>query len=94
MVPADTSGSAACLAASRRVPGRVIPNACVGPPTTTSSTSLGIWAGARLTSTRSVRTACDSPSATAPAICLVLPNIDSNTTSARMTDHPFFPPAA
>src|SRR6266508_3105300 len=83
--PADTSGRSACLAASWRVPGRLIPKACVGPPTTTRSTSSSIAAGATPTSTAVTRMRVARPSATASAITLVLPNIDSKTMSARMS---------
>ena len=76
-VPPDWS------AAARRVAGRVIPKACVGPPTTMRSTSDTVD-GASVTSV--VRTVMRpaSPVAIASAIARVLPNTDSTTTNASM----------
>ena len=50
-IPADTRPASACWAADCLVPDRLRPNACVGPPTTTSSTSPPITVGAAPTST-------------------------------------------
>ena len=86
--PWETTGRAACLAASCRVFGRVMPNACVGPPTTSRSTSAATAEGAAPTSTRSTVIRTDKPSATATATVWVLPNIDSYTTSARFIGPP------
>src|SRR4029079_13309140 len=58
-----------------------------GPPTITMETSLAHRVGAFPTSTSSVSKREDNPSATASAIVCVLPNIDSNTTSARCMTH-------
>ena len=74
----------ACRRASARVRCRVRPKACVGPPTTTRSTSSRT-ASAAPTSTTSTSRVDDSPSATASAIRRVFPNIDSYTTSARIS---------
>src|SRR5215211_4337431 len=83
-IPADTSPPSACWAADCRVPGRLNPNAWVGPPTTSSSTSPPMTVGAAPTSTCSTRRCPASPSATASATILVLPNIDSKTTRAAI----------
>nr|BFE52523.1 hypothetical protein GCM10017745_59500 [Saccharothrix mutabilis subsp. capreolus] len=74
--PGDTSGPVVCSAADARVPVRLRPNACVGAPTTSSSTSSGSVSGARDTSTTSTSNPT-RPRATASAMVRVLPNIDS-----------------
>jgi hypothetical protein len=73
----DTSSPVACLAASSRVLGRLIPKAWVGPPTTSRATSSSSFVGTWPTSTASTRIPRASPSAMASAIFWVLPNIDS-----------------
>ena len=90
-IPRETRACSACCAADRRVPGRLIPNACVGPPSTSRLTSSAIAVGASPTSTRSTSTPPPTPSATARAMVAVFPNIDSNTTSARVIAPPHPP---
>jgi len=74
--------------ASLRVLGRLIENAWVGPPATSRSAPSAASAVAALTSTAATSTVSAGPAAIASAICLVLPNIDSYTTSASMIIHP------
>src|SRR5688572_10673391 len=75
----------ACCRASLRVTSRVIPQACVGPPTTSRSIPTG-WASAEPTSITSTSSACARrPSPIASAICLVFPKMDSYTTRACMS---------
>jgi hypothetical protein len=79
-----SGGRDAFCAASRRVLSRLSPNAWVGAPTTTRPTSSGSVQGAADTCTTSTSMRALSPATTAPAVCSVLPYIDSYTTSALM----------
>src|SRR5689334_2192785 len=77
-----------CVAstAPRRVAGRLMLHACVGPPTTTRSAAA--TSSEVTTLARAVETVApaDRPSAIAVATLRVLPYMDSYTTSACMTE--------
>lgn len=62
-----------------RVLGRDMPQAWVGPPTTSTSVLSTIPGSASATLTTSTSAHCPHPSPMASAIALVLPNIDSYT---------------
>ena len=74
MPVAECSSPAPWVTAASRVAGRLIPKACVGPPTTSSSAVT--VAGAAVTSTTVVGTDSDSPAATASATARVLRLLD------------------
>src|SRR3954453_15737490 len=76
------AGAAPWRTASSRVFGRLIENACVGPPSTTRSISLSKSDNSSPARTTHVEICPLRPAATARATSSVLPNIDSYTTMA------------
>src|SRR3954447_12734966 len=76
------AGGAPWRTASSRVFGRLIENACVGPPNTTRSISWSKSDNSSPARTTYVDTCPLRPAATARATSSVLPNIDSYTTMA------------